>query len=83
MRPTFEEAKRIYIHRFTAEHVPTWARQPMTETRYYAPQYRNDREWYNKTTFPGEDGHLGGRDHCFSSGQTWPFGQSLPAPYRP
>jgi hypothetical protein len=84
---TFNEATSRYVHRYTMEHVPAWARaRPCdhggTETRYYAPQFRSDREWYDNTTFPGEPGHLGGRKYCYTTGQTWPLGMWLDRPMR-
>lgn len=83
---TLAQACAQYPHRYTMEHVPQWARsRPCdnggTETRYYAPQYRSDAEWYANTIFPGE-GPEASRDHCYSSGQTWPLGQWLDAPYK-
>lgn len=86
-RPTFADAKARYIHRYTMEHVPAWAARRVpawdtTPTPFYAPQYRSDAEGYANTTFPGEPGHLGGRRHCYSSGQTWPLGQWLDKPYQ-
>lgn len=76
---TFEQAKAQYVHRYTAEHVPAWARTPHNG-RYYAPQFRNDREWYDNTLFYGES-ELATRKYCYTSGQTWPLGQWLDAPY--
>jgi hypothetical protein len=86
---SFREACRRYPHRFTMEHVPAWARAPYYHTkakRYvgYAPQFRTDREWYDNTTFPGDEGHpeFSGSD-CHTSGQTWPLGRGfLEQPYR-
>ena len=86
---SFEEAKRSYIHRYTMEHVPQWVRDRPTprhsggtSDQYYAPQFRTDREWYDATTFPGE-GELDRRSqHCETSGQTWPLGTWLDAPYQ-
>lgn len=85
-RPTFEQACAKYVHRFTMEFVPRWANQrPIdsggTDTRYHAPQYRTDREWYENTTFPGEPAHFGPKTHANSSGQTWPLGNWLMNPY--
>jgi hypothetical protein len=83
---SFAEAKRDYPARYTLEHVPSWARKRPcdaggTETRYYAPQFNTDLEWYENTLFPGE-GHVSKRSkHCFTSGQTWPLGQWLDTPY--
>lgn len=86
-RPAFEEACARFVHRFTMEHVPAWSQsRPCdhggTETRYYAPQFRSDREWYEATRFHGEDGHYGKRDECTTSGQTWPLGMWLDKPYK-
>ncbi len=87
---SFEQAKARYVHRFTGEHVPAWALlRPCdsggTETRYYAPQFATDREWYDATKFPGEEGHPfpdSRRGDCYTAGQTWPLGQWLDKPYR-
>jgi len=80
-RPTFEQAIAQYVHRYTMEHVPQWARTDMIGDRYPAPQYRTDREWYDNTLFLGEPGHIGGRKHCYTTNQTWPLGETLAAPY--
>lgn len=79
-RLLFEEAKTRYVHRYTLEHVPAWARSPRDDGTFYAPQYRTDREWYDSTLFPGEPGHIGDRNHCYSTKETWPLGESLKAP---
>lgn len=86
---TFEEAKRVYVHRYTMEHIPAWALQRPcdqggTETRYYAPQYASDREWFEKTLFPPHNPFaMGSQDQsCYSARPSWPFGQWLDAPYR-
>ncbi len=78
---TFEQAKAQYVHRYTAEHVPAWSRQPMDNGGFYAPQFRSDREWYENTKFAGES-DLADKRHCYTSGQTWPLGKVLAAPYR-
>lgn len=84
---SFEDACARYVNRFTMEHVPPWAHaEPGTRPGYYAPHYRNDREWYDLTTFPGETRHgvtISKRaDHCMSSSHTFPLGLWLSAPYR-
>jgi hypothetical protein len=92
MRPTFQQACAKYVHRYTMEHVPAWARKPLDRSQlvvnkpadegdYYAPQFRSDLEWYENTLFPGEPGHIGRRTHCYTTGQTWPLGQWLHQPY--
>ncbi len=83
---SFERAKAQYVHRYTMEHVPAWAKERPcdhggTETRYYAPQFRTDREWYDNTLFHGES-ELADKHHCYTSGQTWPLGQWLDKPFR-
>lgn len=79
---TFDEAKRRYVHRFTMEHVPAWARKVREDGTYYAPQYRSDREWYENTVFPPQH-PLGKRCRdCYSTGQTWPLGKAMAYPYK-
>jgi hypothetical protein len=79
---TFNEARAQYPHRYTMEHVPAWARKPCEGNgKYYAPQYRTDAEWYEKTAFPGEGGIDRREDHCMSNAPSWPLGQWLDAPY--
>lgn len=79
---SFEQAKAQYVHRFTADFVPNWARQQRDDGTYYAPQFASDREWYENTRFHGEEGHIGKRNECYTTGQTWPLGKALTAPYR-
>jgi hypothetical protein len=83
-RPTFETALRRYVHRFTMEHVPGWARFLAPGGQYYAPQFGSDREWYDNTLFPGEPGnpHVPGSGACYTTGQTWPLGKWLDKPFR-
>lgn len=88
-RPSFEDAKRAYVHRYTMEHVPEWSRKAVTtqdekgkiNTRYYAPQYRTDKEWYEKTYFHGEH-DLASKGYCYSHSPSWPLGEWLNEPYR-
>ena len=76
---TFEEAKRTYVHRYTMEHIPAWARQKCDNGKFYAPQFRTDREWFDATLFPPNN-PFDKRD-CHTSGQTWPLGQWLDKPF--
>lgn len=74
---TLAEARARYPHRYTLEHTPDWAREPAPNGQRYAPQYRSDQEWYDRTLFPGE-GHVHRSEkHCFSSNQSWPRGEWL------
>lgn len=79
-RLSFTEATARYVHRFTGDHVPQWARRPH-KGRYYAPQFASDREWYDHTRFPGELGYLGLVPDCYTTGHTWPIGHWLEAPF--
>jgi hypothetical protein len=83
-RPTFEQAKARYVHRFTMEHVPAWARMPSDFkncVRFPAPQFINDREWYDNTKFKGDEGWIGRGSDCYTTGQTWPLGKWLDKPF--
>jgi hypothetical protein len=79
---SFDEAKRRYVHRFTMEYLPRWAVDRAMNGKFYAPQYRSDREWYDSSIFPGE-AHVDKRSrYCESNRQTWPLGNWLDQPYR-
>ena len=77
---SFEQAKAQFVHRFTMEHVPIWAKDQRGDGTFYAPQYSSDLEWYQSTKFKGES-ELADKSHCYASGQTWPIGKALPQPY--
>lgn len=75
---SFAQACAAFVHRFTVDHVPAWARKPCDGNGlFYAPQFASDAEWYENTKFYGEPGHIGGRDECYTTGQTWPHGKWL------
>jgi hypothetical protein len=76
---SFEQACSRYVHRYTVEHIPAWSREPCNG-KYYAPQFRSDREWYENTKFYGEN-EVATKKHCYTSGQTWPLGQWLDQPF--
>lgn len=80
-RPTFEHACNVYVHRFTMDHIPAWATKTRADGHFYAPQYASDREWYDKTAFPGEPDHIGRITDCYSRNASWPLGQSLDKPF--
>lgn len=64
----FEKAKRMFRHRYTCEHIPRWAIAEAKKRRYYAPQYRTDREWFDNTVFTP------GSRYCESSNASFPLG---------
>ena len=89
------EALAAYAHRYTAEHVPSWSRTPAPNGRHYAPQYRSDGEWLDKTRFPITRSSQGIRlksgsstrnttrntINCESNDPSWPYGQWLDRPF--
>lgn len=77
---SIEKAKAKYVHRFTMEHVPQWAKTQTAAGSFYAPQFSTDKEWYDNTKFPSEPKLTIGSD-CYTTGQTWPMGQWLDKPY--
>ena len=78
---TLNQAKSQYVNRFTAEHVPHWAKQANPSNgKFYAPQYASDSEWYERTMFHGES-ELATKRNCYSQCPSWPVGQWLDAPY--
>ena len=80
-RPTFEQAKLLYTNRYTMDHVPAWARKICINGFFYAPQFRSDAEWFANTKFKGDAGWHGVGSDCQTSGETWPLGEWLEAPY--
>lgn len=81
-RPSFQHACSTYVYRHTMDHVPEWATKPISPGKFYAPQYRSDQEWYERTKFPGEPGHIGRITECYSSNASWPLGMWLAAPFK-
>lgn len=75
---SFQQATAQYVHRFTMEHVPDWARTAEPNGLFYAPQFRSDAEWFRNTKFPTDRRVR----HCCTAGQTWPVGRWLTAPFR-
>ena len=75
------DALRAYLHLFTREHVPQWARKPRDNGEPYPVQFASDREWLARTLFPvtvRKGGKLGdhtraGNAHCRSF-PSWPDG---------
>jgi hypothetical protein len=72
------DALAAYLHRFTRDHKPLWARKPRDNGAAYPVQFASDREWLSRSLFPvtvRKGGALG--DHCRGHGQsypTWPDG---------
>lgn len=77
----FDVACREYQSRYTLEHIPSWVNKQINGTHlYYAPQYATDREWYDNTVFPGEEGLVADAGYSESRTATWPLGRALSKP---
>lgn len=72
------EALARYVHRFTAEHVPAWAREPRPDGRPYPVQFANDADWLAHTDFPvTRRGEISARPSSCYSRPTWPNNPEL------
>lgn len=78
------DALAAYLHRFTRDHFPLWARKPMPDGGAYPCQFASDAEWLANTMFPvtvRKGGKLGDHTRGHSrSYPTWPDGkpESMP-----
>jgi hypothetical protein len=62
-----------YVHRYTREHVPAWARR---EPGRCPVRFASDAEWLANTSFRvRRDGRLDRRARFCESSPTWPDGQ--------
>ena len=62
-----------YVHRFTGDHVPSWAMQPRQDGTKYPLQFRDDDDWLAHTSFPiKKNGDLAKQPSCCRSAPTWP-----------
>ena len=65
------ECKARFVHRFTREHRPKWARNTA-----YKPQFADDADWLENTFFlVTKNGELDKRAHYCESHPTWPEGK--------
>lgn len=76
--PQQKQVLSAYVHRFTGNHKPAWARQPMPDGKEYPLQFKDDNDWLENTLFAAnKDGSLNKRvKHCQSSA-TWPNNPEL------
>lgn len=67
-----------YVHRFTREHHPAWARRPMPHGKAYPVQFASDAEWLAHTRFAvTTSGRLDARHRSCESTPTWPDNPEL------
>lgn len=83
-----QAALRSFVHRYTGNHVPHWTQKAAPNGNFYAPQYTDDKEWLEKTTFPvvfkksGMQLASGSDVHCQSNTPSFPWGEWLNAPFK-
>lgn len=83
-----QDALRSFVHRYTGNHVPQWTNKPAPNGNFYAPQYTNDKEWLENTTFPvvfkksGMQLASGSDVYCQSGKPPFPWGEWLDAPFK-
>lgn len=67
-----------YVHRFTKEHKPAWARKPRPDGTAYAVQFASDTDWLAHTDFEvTKSGRLDNRATYCESSPTWPDNPEL------
>lgn len=67
-----------YVHRFTRQHRPDWARKPMPSGKPYPAQFDSDAEWLANTRFAvRQNGRLDRRHGSCESMPTWPDNPEL------
>lgn len=72
-----EEAKRRFVHRYTGDNKPKWARKEWKDGKPYPLQFKDDADWLAHTIFrTNRDGSLHARASCESS-PTWPNNPEL------
>lgn len=64
-----------FIHRYTRDHTPTWAREKRPDGSKYQVQFSSDFDWLTHTRFAvTKTGNLNRKAReCFST-PTWPDG---------
>lgn len=67
-----------FVHRFTLDHVPGWARKPRIDGSPYPVQFKSDAEWLANTKFQVHGTNLRLDRKCGDcrSTPTWPYGHN-------
>lgn len=59
-----KQVKAAFVHRFTGEHVPAWAKQPRPDGTAYEPMYATDADWIaDKAFYVHKDGQIASTPH--------------------
>jgi hypothetical protein len=75
---TQREVLRCFVHRYTAEHVPSWARGELKDGKPYPVQFASDKDWLENTLFQvTKAGNLSNRHSYCESHPTWPDNPEL------
>lgn len=73
------EALRAYVHRFTRDHVPMWAKVPRPDGTPYPVQFASDADWLAHTMFcVTRSRPMGLAEAPCRSNPTWPDGVTQP-----
>lgn len=73
-----KEVLASYVHRFTRQHVPAWAKEPWKDGKPYPVQFDSDADWLAHTEFTvTKAGRLDHRSHDCWSHHTWPDNPEL------
>ncbi len=72
------EVLRAYVHRYTKDHKPGWAKELRKDGTPFPVQFESDSEWLANSLFATrKDGRLNQRTkHCHSN-PTWPDNPEL------
>lgn len=73
LSPTLQrEALSRFIHRYTGDHTPKWARQPMPNGNFHPVQFASDQDWPGHTLFWVTDRYTLAKRRACDSRPTWP-----------
>lgn len=76
--PAQQEALRRFVHRYTGDNKPEWARGEWKDGKPYPLQFADDREWLANTRFAvTKRGTLSKAVRCCESSPTWPNNPEL------
>lgn len=72
------DALAQFVHRYTGDHKPAWAREYRSDGTVYPLQFASDAEWLANTTFTvRDDGQLALNHRYCASRPTWPQNPEL------
>ena len=76
LSPTLQrEALSRFAHRYTGDHKPKWAQQPMPSGKPFPVQFASDQDWLASTLFWVTDRNTLAKRHPCESRPTWPNGK--------